>query len=94
MPPSEERRKHYRHEFPILVPVEYTIQTSGGDILSGFVTNISASGLCLLTRNNLERESKILIRDNRYIPFQTARVLWIQEVNKKMHYQVGLICYN
>jgi hypothetical protein len=93
MPPTQERRKHYRHEFPILIPIEYTLQSSGEDMRAGFITNMSASGLCLITVNNLERESKILLKDNRYIPFRTARVLWIQEVNKTK-YKIGLICYN
>jgi hypothetical protein len=93
MQPSQERRKHYRHEFPILVPIEYTVQSSGEDMLAGFITNMSASGLCLLTVNNLERESEILLKDNRYIPFRRARVLWVQEMNGRQN-KAGLICYN
>jgi len=93
MTPSDERRKHYRHEFPVLVPVEYTIQTSGENILSGLITNISASGLCFLTRNSLEKDAELHLRENRYIPFRTAKVLWIQEVDGK-RFQVGLICNN
>ena len=90
---AQERRKHYRHEFPILVPVEYTVRSSEEDTFSGFITNISASGLCLLTSNSLESESEIRLRDNRHIPFQTGKVLWVQEVNQRQ-YKVGLACNN
>jgi len=32
-----------------------------------------------------------MLKNNVYIPFQKAKVKWIQEVNKKW-YAVGLIC--
>lgn len=93
MIPSQERRKHYRHKFPILVPIEFTIQGSAGDILEGFVTNISATGLCLLTANKVKKESEIMLRDNRFVPFRTAKVQWTQKETVGQ-YNVGLLCYN
>ena len=93
MIPSQERRKHYRHKFPILVPIEFTLQDSEEETLEGFVTNISASGLGLLTATKVKRESEIMLRDNRFIPFRTAKVQWAQKA-KEGKYNVGLLCNN
>ena len=91
--PSQERRKHYRHKFPILVPIEFTLQTSEEDIHEGFVTDISAASLCILTANKVKEESELMFRENRYIPFRTAKVQWLWEA-KEGQYNVGLLCYN
>jgi len=91
--PSQERRKHYRHMFPVLVPIEFTLQGSAGDIHEGFVTNISAAGLCILTANKVKEESELMLKDNRYISFRTAKVQWTQEA-KVGQYNAGLLCYN
>ena len=90
---SEERRKHYRHRFPVLVPIEFTVQAAEEDILEGFTTNISAAGLCILTANKLEEQSDVMLRDNRHIPFRTGQVRWIREA-KEGQYNVGLFCDN
>ena len=93
MMPSQERRKHYRHKFPILIPIEFTLQASAEDIHEGFVTDISAAGLCILTTNKVKEESELMLKDNRHIPFRTAKVQWIGEVEEG-EYNVGLLCYN
>ena len=91
--PSQERRKHYRHKLPVLVPIEFTLKSSEEDIHEGFVTNIRATGLCILTANKLKEESELILKDNRFVPFRTAKVQWTQEA-KVGQYNVGLICYN
>ena len=91
--PPQERRKHYRHKFPILVPIEFTVKTSEEDVHEGFITNISAAGLCILTANKVIEESELMLRDNRYIPFRTAKVQWIGKA-REGHYNVGLFCCN
>jgi hypothetical protein len=90
---SQERRKNYRHRFPVLIPVEFTLQGSEEKIFEGFITNISASGLGFFTTNKMPKESEIMLQDNRFIPFRTAKVQWSMEAGKG-RYNVGLLCYN
>jgi len=86
-----ERRKHHRREFPVMMKMDYTLRPSESKILEGFVSNISSIGLCLLTSNDLNIGQELTLKDNVGVSFQTARVQWVKEVNRRQ-YRVGLIC--
>ena len=89
--PTSEKRKFIRHDFAIKVAIKFVAGPSEDEIREGFLANKSSSGLCLFTSNPLDIGDAIMLKNNVYIPFQKAKVKWIQEVNKKW-YAVGLIC--
>jgi len=86
-----EKRRHYRRELPVMMKMEYTLHPLENGILEGFASNISSFGICLLTSNALDIGQEITLKDNVFVPFQTARVQWIKEVNRRQ-YRIGLIC--
>jgi hypothetical protein len=91
MLPTSEKRKFIRHDFTVKVAIKFITVSSEGKIHEGFVANKSSSGLCLFTSNSFDIGEEIMLKNNIYIPFQKAKVKWIQEVNKQW-YAVGLIC--
>jgi len=86
-----EKRRHHRRELPVMMKMEYALHPTDNEVLEGFASNISSFGVCLLTSNTLDIGQEITLKDNVFVPFQTARVQWIQEVNRRQ-YRVGLSC--
>jgi hypothetical protein len=74
-----------------MMKMEYTLPPFESEILEGFVSNISSIGLCLLTYDAPNIGQELTLKDNACLPFQTARVQWIEEVNRRQC-RVGLIC--
>ncbi len=91
MLPSLEKRKCIRHDFAVKVAIKYIAGPSEDVINEGFLANKSSSGLCLFTFKPHDIGQEIIFKNNIYIPFQRAKVRWVEEVNKKW-YAVGLIC--
>jgi hypothetical protein len=85
-----ERRKHIRRDLPVMMKIDYALQHFESKLLEGFVSNFSSSGLCLLTSYAIDIGQEIILNNNLVVPFQTARVQWIREVNTKQ-YSAGLI---
>jgi hypothetical protein len=86
-----ERRKYHRREPPVMMKMEYTLRLLESEILEGFVSNISSIGLCLLTSNAPNIGQELTLKNNACVHFQTARVQWVKEVNRRQ-YRVGIIC--
>ncbi len=89
MSTSFERRKHYRHEFPEKIKIEYASGPFDPDVFEGLLVNISSLGMCILTTRDLNIGKEITLKDVNGSS-QTARVEWVEKANET-EYRVGLI---
>ena len=90
MPFSFERRKNERHEFYEETKIEYALDIASNETFEADVINVSAEGLSLLITERIEVGQEIILKDGMYIPFQGARVEWIEESGEGQ-YRIGLI---
>ena len=89
---SHDRRRHERKD--IITTIEYSIKGSyAQEAFEGVITNISETGLCILTTNPLSKDEKIKIKikNEAFVNCQTADVRWSSQ-NKNLYYIVGLEC--
>jgi hypothetical protein len=83
-----DQRKENRND--IVGVIEYTLNSlHENDTFDGVISNISKSGLCLLTTNFLNKDQKITIKNNKYNPNQSAIVRW-SDRNSSLYCKVGL----
>jgi hypothetical protein len=85
---SSEKRRHERRE--TLITIDYLVDRLNADeIFEGVVADISESGLCLLTANQLIDCEKIAIKNKMPPALRSAAVRWSHE-NNNLYYKIGL----
>jgi hypothetical protein len=84
---SEEKRKHRRTDMSCFI--EYSRESSADNTSNGVITNMSESGICLLTPKLLKEGENILLKSDIGIPHQKATVRWSRQY-KNYHYRTGL----
>ena len=83
-----DKRRHRRAD--TIRAVQYVSNHMRKDeIFDGVVSNLSESGLCLLTTNPLAEGENITIRNRIQANFQTATVRWITKY-RGLYYMAGL----
>jgi hypothetical protein len=83
-----DKRRHRRSD--TIRAVQYvTTHVRKDEIFDGVVSNLSESGLCLLTTNPLSEGQNITIRNRIQANFQTATVRWITKY-RGLYYMAGL----
>jgi len=87
---TTEKRRHKRED--IVKAMEYTSYQQSNQLIEfdSFVTNISQSGICLLTTEALKHEQEIKIKNHIVQPPQTATVRWSREYYHGLYYSYGL----
>jgi hypothetical protein len=90
--PSTESRNNIRKDMAFFTG--YAVDSSAGQITcSGVITNISKSGICLLTPKALNKGEHILIKCKTNSPERKALVRWSKQY-KDSHCRVGLEIVN
>jgi len=86
---KSEKRRHKRED--IVKAMDYTSYQQSNQLIEfdSFVTNISPSGICLLTTEALKYGQEIQITDHIVQSPQTATVRWSKEYNG-LYYSYGL----
>lgn len=86
---KSEKRRHKRED--IVKAMDYTSYQQSNQLIEfdSFVTNISQSGICLLTTEALKHGQEIKIKDHLVQSLQTATVRWSKEYNG-LYYSYGL----
>lgn len=83
----EERRSKRKL---VMKPIEYFLVPSIiGKTFDGLITDISASGLCLLTTSQLKDRQRIIIEDKSFSSEKVAIVRWSEKYDD-MFYKIGL----
>jgi len=86
--PSRESRKHVRKNISYFT--RYSLDSSSGEsVNNGVITNISKSGICLLTPEAINKGENILIKCNINSPARMATVRWSKQY-KDCHCSAGL----
>lgn len=85
---KEERRNRRKL---VMENIQYTFLPPGNqETLDAAITNISESGLCLVTASLLKNGQKITIKNNAQFSEKSATVRWIQQRYDEQLYTVGL----
>jgi hypothetical protein len=85
---SSEKRRHERRE--TLITIDYLVDRLNADEISeGVVADISESGFCLLSANQLIDGEKIAIKNKMPSVLRSAVVRWSHE-NNNLYYKIGL----
>jgi len=87
---KSERRRHKRED--IVRIIDYTSYQESNQLIAfdSFVTNISQSGICLLTTETLKHGQEIKIENHIVQPPQTATVRWSKDYYYGLYYSYGL----
>jgi len=71
-------------------PIEYALDPNElYEIHDGVIENISKVGMCIFTPLELKEGQEIYIKNPTGLPFQTAKVRWIEQYDHE-YYKVGL----
>jgi hypothetical protein len=85
-----DQRKHQRQDFSYTV-VEYVLDPGTTHrIFIGFTLDLSYSGLCIYTTKLLNEGQEVMIKNNFFVPSQTATVRWVEKSNDDF-YKIGLM---
>jgi len=86
---KSEKRRHKRED--MVKAIDYTSYQQSNQLIEfdSFVTNISQSGICLLTTEALKHGQEIKIKDHIVQSLQTATVRWSKEYYG-LYYSYGL----
>jgi hypothetical protein len=87
---SFERREQFRHESFETKKIEYTLGIVDSETFEGLVINSSDTGLCLLISNPLDIGQEIMLQDEIYGFYKSAKVQWVEKIDEGQ-YKVGLI---
>ena len=87
---SFERRERFRNESFETKKIEYALGILDTETFEGVVINSSDTGLCLLISNPLTVGQEIMVQDEIYGSYKTAKVQWIEKEDEGQ-YKVGLI---
>lgn len=80
---SEERTQ-------VSKPINYTLNSEQRNAFNdGIIENISKGGMCIFTPLELKEDQEIYIKNPTGLPFQTAKVRWIEQYDHE-YYKVGL----
>jgi len=83
---TTEKRRHKRED--IVKAMDYTSYQQSNQLIEfdSFVTNISQSGICLLTTEALKHGQEIKIKNHMVQPPQIANVRWSKEYYHGLYY--------
>ncbi|MCG2722763.1 MAG: PilZ domain-containing protein [Thermodesulfovibrionales bacterium] len=86
---TSEKRRHIRED--IVKALEYTSYQQSNQLINFdcFVTNISQSGICLVTTAALKNGQEIILEDHVLPHTRLATVRWSKEYNG-LYYSYGL----
>ncbi len=85
-----DREKRMSKRKPVMKPIEYLLVPSIiGKTFDGLITDISDSGLCLLTTSQLKDRQRIIIEDKSFSSEKVAIVRWSEKYDD-MFYKIGL----
>jgi PilZ domain-containing protein len=85
-----DREKRSSNRKLVMKPIEYFLVPSIiGKTFDGLITDISDSGLCLLTTSQLKDRQRIIIEDKSFSSEKVAIVRWSEKYDD-MFYKIGL----
>jgi c-di-GMP-binding flagellar brake protein YcgR len=83
-------RRQYQRNVSLNIIQFCLVNDPPSEISSGATVNISNTGMCLLTSNNLKESESIIIQNDVLLPSQKATVRWVKNYTQNL-FKAGLM---